>query len=588
MTNAFPAHSEADWRAAAEAGLKGGAFDKLVSTTADGLRLGPLYAGREGPRALRGQGGAWKAICRVDQPSPDDFAAAALEDLENGANGLDVVFAGSGGAYGFGLARTDSAALHRAFEGVRFDAGARFNLDIADFRQSMAIAAHIERVGTDAADVDVAFGLDPLGAHARTGAPGAEMAALAPTVAELRGRGFRGPFVAADARAVHDAGGTPGQELAFALSAGLAYLRALEMPEAIEFRLAADADQFATLAKFRAMRLLWARALSACGVEAAPARLNAVSAWRMMTVAEPFVNVMRTALAAFAAGLGGADSVTLLPFSQAIGLPDAFARRLARNTQLIELREARLDFVADPAAGAGVFEALTEGLCEKAWALFQSFEAAGGLAAALERGLVQEGVKTAAEALKRDVARGKTLLTGVSAHPHLAAERVTVLPDAANYAAPAEGALAPLRLSEPFERLREKAKSAPKMFLAAMGPLAAHTQRLRFASEFFEAGGIATIPGAGATSAVALATEFAASGARAACLCGTDDAYAADAEAFTGALKTAGARVCMLAGRPGEREAAWRAAGVDGFIYTGADRIATLDELLARLTARRD
>ena len=150
----------------------------------------------------------------------------------------------------------------------------------------------------------------------------------------------------------------------------------------------------------------------------------------MMTAAEPFVNVMRTALAAFASGLGGADSVTLLPFSQAIGLPDAFARRLARNTQLVELREARIGFVADPAAGAGAFEALTEGLCEKAWALFQTFEAAGGLEKALDQGLVQSAVGDAAATLRREVARAKTLLTGVSAHAYLDAAPVSVLPDA--------------------------------------------------------------------------------------------------------------------------------------------------------------
>lgn len=583
-TNAFPARSEADWRKAAEAALRGGAFEKLVSITADGVRLGPLHAGREGPRALRGQQGAWKALCRADHPGADDFAATAREDLENGADGLDVVFAGAAGAYGFGLARTDPEALDRAFDGIPFDGGACFTLDIGAFEQATAFGALVERTGADVSGVDVAFGLDPLGARARTGAAGTEMSALPPIVAELRGRGFRGPFVAADARAVHDAGGTPAQELAFALAGALAYLRALETPQAIQFRLAADADALATLAKFRAMRLLWARLLSACGVEAAPARVHAVSAWRMMTVAEPYVNVMRAALAAIAAGLGGADSVTLLPFSQAIGLPDAFARRLARNTQLIELREARLGFVADPAAGAGGFEAMTEALCEKAWGLFQSFEAAGGLAAALERGIVQDAVKTAAEALKRDVARGKTLLTGVSAHPHLDADRVTVLPDAAKPYTAAEGALAPLRLSEPFERLREAAKSAPKMFLAAIGPLSAHTQRLGFAREFFEAGGVATVAGVGATSATALAAEFAANGAGIACLCGTDDSYVADAEAFAAALKTAGARAVMLAGRPGEREAAWRAAGVDGFIYAGADRVATLEELLRRLS----
>ena len=383
---------------------------------------------------------------------------------------------------------------------------------------------------------------------------------------------------------MHDAGGTPAQELAFALAAGLAYLRQLEDPARLEFRLAADADQIATLAKFRALRLLWGRVEEACGLRPAPIRLSAFSAWRMMTVAEPYVNVMRAALAAFSAGLGGADSVTLLPFTQAVGLPDAFARRLARNTQLIELREARLGTVADPAAGAGGFETLTEGLCEKAWALFQAIEAAGGLAKSLEQGLIQQAVAEAAATLKRDVARGKTPLTGVSAHPHIGAERIAVLPDAASPApAAASGALAPFRLAEPFEALRAAAERLqPRMFLAAIGPLSAHMRRVGFARETFEAGGVATIAGAGAEDAGRLAEAFRASGAAMACLCGTDEAYAERAEPFAAALKAAGARALYLAGRPGEREAALRAAGVDGFVYAGMDMVAALAEVLRR------
>ncbi len=560
----FPPRSEADWRKAAEAALKGGALEKLVSVTADGIRLGPLHEGRAGPRALRGTPGPWKALARVDHPGADDFCTQAHEDLENGAEGLAVVFAGSRAAYGFGLA----GALDKAFDGIVFDAGPRFQLEIAGAAQAEAFAARVERSGADPARCDISFGLDPLG----------------PDVGALRGRGFAGPLVAADARPVHDAGGTPAQELAYALAAGLAALRALEDPAAVEFRLAADADQFATLAKFRALRLLWARVEEACGLTPAPIRLAASSAWRMMTVAEPYVNVMRAALAAFSAGLGGADSVTLLPFSQAIGLPDAFARRLARNTQLVELREARLGFVADPAAGAGGFEALTEGLCEKAWTLFQSFEAAGGLAKALEAGLVQRAVAESAAALRRDVARAKAPLTGVSAHPHLDADRVAVLPDAP--APLPEGPLAPIRLSEPFETLRAAAAaSGPRMFLAAIGPLAAHTRRLGFAGETFEAGGVATIPGAGAEEAAGLAQEFSASGAGMACLCGTDEAYAERAEDCARALKAAGAKAVYLAGRPGEREAAWRAAGVDGFVYAGMDLVAGLEEVLRRAAA---
>ena len=558
----FPARSEADWRQAAETALKGAALDKLVSVTADGIRLGPLHAARTGARALRGAPGPWKALSRCDHPSPADFNAQAREDLENGADGLAVVFAGSGAAYGFGLARADSAALHAAFDGVFFDAGPRFRLEIGQSGQAQAFAALVERAGADIARADIAFGLDPLDAGLKAAGE------------DLSRRGFAGPFAAADGRAVHDAGGTPAQELAFALAAGLAALRGLEIPP--EFRLAADADEIATLAKFRALRLLWGRVEEACGLTPAPIRLAASSAWRMMTVAEPYVNVMRTTLAAFAAGLGGADDVALLPFTQAIGLPDAFARRLARNAQLIELREARLGAVADPAAGAGAFEALTEGFCEKAWAQFQAIEAAGGLARALDQGLVQQSVAEAAVALKRDVARARAPLTGVSAHPHLDAERIAVLPDAP---APATaGPLTPFRLSEPFERLRAEAERlAPRMFLAAIGPLSAHTRRVGFARETFEAGGVRTISGD--------VEEFRASGAAMACLCGTDEAYAEHAEAYAVALKAAGARAVYLAGRPGEREAVWRAAGVDGFIYAGMDMVAALEEVLARAAA---
>lgn len=576
----FPARSEAEWRKAAEAALKGAALDKLTCVTADAIRLGPLHAGRVGARALRGAPGPWKALSRLDHPSPADFNAQAHEDIDNGADGLALVFAGSGAAHGFGLARADSASLHAAFDGLRFDAGHRFSLEIGDFAQAEAFAALVERSGEETAHADIAFGLDPLGARARGGAPAR---ALKATAEALRQRGFVGPFAAADGRVVHAAGGTPAQELAFSLSAGLAYLRRLEQPAWIEFRLAADADEIATLAKFRALRLLWGRIEEACGLRPAPIRLAASSAWRMMSVAEPYVNGMRTTLAAFAAGLGGADDVTLLPFTQAIGLPDAFARRLARNAQLIELREARLGVVADPAAGAGAFELLTEGFCDKAWAQFQAIEAAGGLERALDQGLVQQAVAEAAAALKRDIARGKAALTGVSAHPHLDADRIAVLPDVAAPAAPSPpGALAPLRLSEPFERLRARAERvAACVFLAAIGPLSAHTRRVSFARDIFEAGGVRAVVGSASEDAAGLGAALRASGATLACLCGADEAYAEHAAPYAAALKAAGARV-YLAGRPGEREAGWRAAGVDGFLYAGMDIVAALEDALSR------
>ena len=292
----FAAFGEADWRALAEAGLGGAGFESLVSRAADGVELQPLYARRQGPRALRG-GGAWRPLARLDHPDPVAANDQARDDLANGAGGLQVVFAGAAGAYGFGLAKFDAASLHRAFDGVRFDQASRFELDLGPQgeAQATAFAALIGRSGVEPLTVDVAFGLDPIGALARSGrarrAASEEAAAIAKVASFLKAQGFAGPFVAADARVVHAAGGSPAQELGFAVATALAYLRALADngvsreagAAAIGFRLSADADQLFTLAKFRALRLMWGRVLEACGLGAAPARLHAETAWRTLS-----------------------------------------------------------------------------------------------------------------------------------------------------------------------------------------------------------------------------------------------------------------------------------------------------------------
>src|SRR5262249_39055509 len=170
-------------------------------------------------------------------------------------------------------------------------------------------------------------------------------------------------------------------------------------------RLAADADQFLTTAKFRALRKLWARVEEACGLSSAPVFIAAETAWRMMTRHDPFVNMLRGTVALVAAGPGGADSIAVVPHTAAVGLPDGFARRIARNTQLILLEESNLAKVADPAAGAGGLESVTHDLCVAAWSLFQEIEKAGGAAAALAQGLIQAKVATVRAEREKAVAR---------------------------------------------------------------------------------------------------------------------------------------------------------------------------------------
>ncbi len=602
----FPAWSEADWRKAAETALKGANLDKLATRTADGLRIEPVYQPGNGPRALRADG-PWRVMARLDNPDAREANSQALEDLAGGADGLQVVFAGAVGAYGFGLKRSDPEALRLAFDGVQFDAGARFELDLGPNgpEEARAVANHIRAVNAEPAISAVSFGLDPFAAAARGAFPSDWAAQVKPCVdaaLELKAGRFKGPYFVADARSVNAAGGGASQELAFALGAGVSLLRALAdvgvAPEQgrgmIAFRLAADAEEFIELAKFRALRIVWARVEEACGLAPRAACVQAESAWRMMTRRDPYVNVMRGTIAAFAAGLGGADSVSVLPYPIAVGLPGSLARRLARNGQLVVLRESRLGFVDDPAAGAGGFEALTKALCDKGWTAFQEIEAIGGLPAALADGSFQSRVAENAAALKRDVARIKTPITGVSAHPQLAdapADIALGSPPPASIAV-AAGALAPMRLAEPFEALRDRSDALldqrgqrPKAYLVAIGSEPVHRRRVAYMREWFEAGGILSVyDGEAATPEQAVA-RLEASGAALACLCSDDETYATRAPAFAAAIKAAGVKGLTLAGRPGELEPNLRAAGVDNFIFLGGDAVAALGDLYQRLAA---
>ena len=406
------------------------------------------------------------------------------------------------------------------------------------------VAEYVKRKGLDPAACDIRFGLDPLGACAVWGSSPYSWAEIVPAVTGaikgLAAMGFKGPFAVADGRVIHDAGGSEVQELAFVLACGIAYLRAIEQSGValedaqgmVYARLSADADQFLTLAKFRALRLLWARIEQACGLTPKPLFVAADTAWRMLTQRDPYVNMLRATMATFSAGLGGANAITVLPHTLALGLPDPFARRAARNTQLVLLEESNLAKVSDPAAGSGGIETLTKQLCEAAWSLFQEIEKAGGLFAALEQNLIQRKVAATRAAREANIAKRRDVLTGASEFPNLHEADVAVL-DAKPVALAPYGeakfkfdALPPMRLAAPFEALRDKsdarlktAGARPKIFLANLGTAADFTARATFAKSFFETGGIEAIDTEGFADPAALAAAFKASGAAMACLC---------------------------------------------------------------------
>jgi methylmalonyl-CoA mutase len=607
----FPKAQHEDWRKLVDGVLKGAPFEKLIGKTYDGLKIEPLYARAKGVAPVAGRPAAapWQIMQRIDHPDADIANKQALTDLENGATGLSLVFASGNGSHGFGLEPTPEA-ISKVLTDVHLDAGIGIDLQIGPESRMAAIhvAEYVKAKGIDPAACDIRFGLDPLGACAVWGHSPYAWEEIVPAVSGavkgLAGLSFNGPFAAADGRVIHDAGGSEAQELAFVLACGLAYLRAIEgagipLEQAqgmVYARMAADADQFLTMAKFRALRLLWARIEAACGLTPRPLFIAADTAWRMLTQRDPYVNMLRATMATFAAGLAGANAITVLPHTLARGLPDPFARRVARNTQLLLLEESNLAKVSDPAAGAGGIEALTSELCEAAWALFRESEKAGGAFAALQQGLFQGRVAVTRKAREANIAKRRDVLTGASEFPNLHEADATVLPInqivLPRYGEPKYkfDALAPMRLAAPFEALRDKSDAAlqaggarPKVFLANLGTPADFTARATFAKSFFEAGGILADDSEGFADPARLAAAFQASGAALACLCSSDKVYAERAEAAARALQSAGAKLIYLAGRPGEAEAALRAAGVTGFAFAGCDALATLQDAYRRM-----
>ncbi|CAN5322821.1 methylmalonyl-CoA mutase family protein [soil metagenome] len=604
LASEFRPATRDDWRKLADGVLKGAPFEKLVGKTYDGLRIEPIYERARNATAIpaRAAGRPWQIMQRVDHPDAAIANAQALHDLENGANGLTLVFAGANGARGYGLPPTKEA-LARALDGVYLDAGIGIELEIG--LQSRDMGTHFAELlaarNIAPSTVNVRFGFDPIGGSAvRGGSPGrweATAKVFGDKLAKLAKLGFRGPFAPADGRVIHDAGGSEAQELAFMLASGVAYLRALEAAgialddarRMIYARVAADADQFLTMAKFRALRLLWARIEQSCGLTPQPLFVAADTAWRMMTQRDPDVNMLRATIAAFSAGLGGANSINVLPHTLALGLPDVLARRIARNTQLVLLEESNLDKVSDPAAGSGSIEMLTKQLCEAAWSQFQDIEKAGGAFAALENNIIQQKVAAVRAARDANIARRKDVLTGASEFPNLREKIPDLLPVKPVVLPPGEASaitfesLAAVRLAAPFEALRDRSDeilktsgARPKVFLANLGTAADFTARATFAKSFFETGGIEALDSNGFSDPVVLATAVKSSGAALVCLCSSDKVYAAHAVAAAQALHDAGAKHIYLAGRPGELEAALRAAGVTDFIIAGGDALATL------------
>lgn len=457
LASEFPAATEADWRARVAAVLKAESFEeKFVSYTDDGIRIDPLYGRIEAPLVGRCEPGPWQIIQRVDHKNPVLANSQALDDLEQGASALALCFEGSPSARRFGLSGDPATVLPIVVKDIALHAiGVRLEGGAKGRAAAQAFAALVRKSALNPELLNVSFGMDPIGVLAARGyleEPWADRARLVAETASDLSADFQGPFLEADGRIWHDAGATPAQTIGAILATGAAYLRLLEslgdkaMVQGIGVTLAVDQDMFGSLAAMRTMRLCWSRLMEACSLDAR-LKLHAETSWPMMTKLDPHTNILRAVAAVFGAGLGGADSISVLPFSLVQGLPDAFARRVARNLQNILIEESNLWRVTDPAAGAGYIEHLTSALCEKSWDHFQEIERQGGIVKALEKGWLQQEI---ARSRQKTEAEERPII-GTTVYRLPAEYQAAIERDVTPSRPSMNSALAPARRSEKWE-----------------------------------------------------------------------------------------------------------------------------------------
>lgn len=621
LASEFVAVDESDWREAVDTALKGKSYSSLISKTLDDLEIAPLYRGCSTavtmPRPLRDQDDLpWDIIQRCDAPDLAKANKQALADLNGGANGLSIVLPGAVTAGGYGVPVANSDDFKRLLQDVeldlitvRLDSGIR-GREVARF----LIDVYRDR-NLDLSKCRLVLGLDPVSSFARTGTiirRSAFIERMSAVIGHCRDNGFTGTAFVADARVYQNAGSSGVQDVGLVAAALVENMRSLceaglSPAEAVSHMgivIGATQDQFASICKLRALRLVWQRICQTLDIKQTPIRIDIETSWRMITRNDPHVNLLRATSAVFAAGAGGADGVTVLPFSFARGLPDGFARRMARNTQIILQQESGIGRVDDPAAGSGHVEQLTQELASHGWTFFQSIEAQGGIFAALSNGFVHSAISDKAQIRRKLIAERRIKLTGVTefAAAHEPDVKVwdIVLPDGWSAPAPESGTtatgdemvcdrLVPHRLAEDFERLRDAAgryatvrgKAPDYVFLANLGSPAQFTARSTFVRNLLAAGGIVAVPSDPANTGAEIARPYKASGCPQACICSSDTVYETEAAAAAKALKAAGANYVWLAGRPGANEAKLRAAGVDGFMYDGMNVLGVLQTIHA-------
>lgn len=438
------------------------------------------------------------------------------------------------------------------------------------------------------------------------------------------------------------------QELAYTLSAAVTYLRALldrgltidEAAEQIMFGFSAGANFFMQVAKFRAIRPIWAEIIKAFGgsEEVQHIHVHARPALFFKTVYDPYVNLLRNTSELFSAVVGGIDSFENAPFDEPVRKGDEFSRRIARNMQIMLQEEFGLMQPIDPAGGSWAVETLTKQIKEKVWAEFQKIEGMGGIVKALQEGYPQEQISFVLADRFKAITSRRDRIVGNNMYANMTEERLDpraedfaenkkvrtaaiesylanvdakdalAKVDAANFEtaidAAAKGAtiselrnalgkgqseevkaIGKHRWSEQFEKLRETTEKFKadkgdnvKIFLANMGPIPQHKARADFTTGFLQVGAFDVLGNNGFKTVEECAAAAKESGADAVVICSTDATYPEIVPALAPKLHEAlpNATVYLAGTAPAELAETYKAAGIDDYINIRSNCYQTL------------
>ncbi len=652
----FPAPSFAEWKQEVEKSLKGKPFEKLYSTTYENITIQPIYTRHDVEklayieqypgfanyiRGTRPNGyikEPWKVSQEISASSPTEWNEIVKHDLEKGQTEIHIVLE----RLGFPVTSLDD--IEAMFSGISLDT---YSLRVDAGAQSLSFlalfAAYLQQRQIPFNTVRGTIGMDPIGALAETGKLSPSVAALYDVMADVTKWAQEHmpnvKTVIVRGEPYHNGGANAVQELAFAFAAAVEYIRAcLERGVAvdaiaprIQFSFSVGSNFFMEIAKLRAARLIWSNIVKAFGGSESSQKIamHARTSYFTKTVYDPYVNMLRAAAEAFAATVGGTDSLHVSPFDEAIGPADEFSRRIARNTQLILLEEAHIANVIDPAGGSYYVETLTAQVAEEAWKLFQQIEARGGIVQALADGFVQEQVEAVARQRKKNVETRKEKIVGTNLYANLAEapvektnisnehqrsssvinkehaaalqagfanqQWIETAVDMALRRATAREIEAALkieeasihvkpitqwRLAEPFERLRKASEaylkkygSRPAVHLINIGNIPNYKARADFITGFFEAGGMAVEKSEGVHSAEEAVSEAINANGTHYVICGSDESYTDIVPAIAKAFKQAkpNAKLYVAGKQPADIEQTFIEAGVDGFIHIGSN-----------------